>query len=101
MECSAATADAAVMVSMSMASTTLSRVVAEKTGASLVLAAVSRLTAITSPTSAASPVLVPLSAMPAPTLQLLAASEHPGAAGLQAGEARRHSTRVKQWSRRR
>ena len=58
------TADAAVMVSMSMASTTLSRVVAEKTGASLVLAAVSRFTAITSPTSAASPVLVPLMSQP-------------------------------------
>ena len=36
----AGTADAAVMVSISMASTTLSRVAAENTGASLVLAAV-------------------------------------------------------------
>ena len=67
-ECSADTADAAVMVSISMASTTLSRVAAEKTGASLVLAAVSRFTAITSPTSAASPALVPLMSaiLPAP-----------------------------------
>ena len=49
MACSAATADAALMVSTSMASTTPSRVAAENTGASLVLAAVSRLTAITNP----------------------------------------------------
>jgi len=72
-ECSAETADAAVMVSMSMASTTLSRVAAEKTGANLVFAAVSRFTAITSPTSAASPVLVPLMSaiLPAPATTLV------------------------------
>jgi hypothetical protein len=66
------TADAAVIVSTSIASTTLSRVGAEKTGASLVLAAVSRFTAITSPMSAASPVRVPLMSaiLPAPATTL-------------------------------
>ena len=48
------------MVSTSMASTTLSRVAAENTGASRVLAAASRFTAMTSPTSAGAPVCVPL-----------------------------------------
>ena len=52
MDCTADTVDAAVTVSINMASTTPSRVAAEKTGASLVLAAASRFTAITSPTSA-------------------------------------------------
>ena len=72
-ERSAGTADAAMMVSISMASTTFSRVAAEKTGASLVLAADNRFTAITSATSAASPVLVPLMSaiLPAPDHQLL------------------------------
>ena len=49
------------MVSLSMASTTPSRVAEENTGASLVLAAASRLTAITSPTSG---VAAPVSALP-------------------------------------
>ncbi len=57
---SAATASAALMVSTIMASTTASLVAAENTGASRVLAAASRLTAITSPMSAGAPVCVPL-----------------------------------------
>ncbi len=56
------------MVSINIASTTPSRVAAEKTGASRVLAAVSRLTAITSPTSASDdpPMSVILPAEPMP-----------------------------------
>jgi hypothetical protein len=46
---------AAVNVSTSMANTTFSRVCAENTGASLVLAAVNRLTAMIKPTSPVPP----------------------------------------------
>lgn len=51
-ERTAGTATAAEMVSTSIASTTSSRAAAENIGASRVLAAVSRFTAITTPTSA-------------------------------------------------
>ena len=57
---SAATRPAAVTVSTNMASTTVSRVRAENTGASLVLAAANRLTAMMSATSPAPSGCVPL-----------------------------------------